>query len=115
MEEFANISGKHLDSSISIKTFVELDPHIISKLPIEVYFDSLRLIKTKFFDLELHKVNISKNGIRKGNTVSFSDSDIFIQLGYHTKNFKKKARSTIRKRKRFGYLHFQLGKGVKNM
>jgi|694.fasta_scaffold16771_14 hypothetical protein len=90
LEGFATISEKHLGSSISIKTFVELDPHIISKLPIEVHFDSLRKIKTEFFDLEMRKVNFSKNGILQGNTVFFSDSDIYIQLGYHTKNFKKK-------------------------
>jgi hypothetical protein len=59
-------------------------------LPIEVHFDSLRKIKTEFFDLEMRKVNFSKNGILQGNTVSFSDSDIFIQLSYRTKNFKKK-------------------------
>jgi hypothetical protein len=90
MEVFANISGKHLGSSITIKTFVDLDPHNISKLPIEVHFDSLRKIKTEFFDFEMSKVNLSKNGILQGNTVFFSNSDIYIQLGYRTKNFKKK-------------------------
>jgi hypothetical protein len=113
MEGFANISEKHLGSSISIKTFVELDPHIISKLPIEVYFDSLRLIKTKFFDLELHKVNISKNGIRKGNTVSFSDSDIFIQLSYRTKNFKKKGKKHYSETQKVWIPSFSIRQGGK--
>ena len=90
MEAFVNISEKHVGSSISIKTFVELDPLVVSKLPIEVHFDPLRNIKTEFFDLEMSKVNFSKNGILKGETVFFSDSDIYVQLVYHTQNFKKK-------------------------
>ncbi|MFM7857654.1 MAG: hypothetical protein ACKO96_38465, partial [Flammeovirgaceae bacterium] len=65
METFVNISERHSISTISIKTFVELDPLFLSKLPIEVHFDSLRKIKTEFFDLQMSNVNFSKNGALK--------------------------------------------------
>ncbi|MFM8740452.1 MAG: hypothetical protein ACKOC0_09625 [Cytophagales bacterium] len=90
MEAFVNISEKHVGSSISIKTFVELDPLFLSKLPIEVHFDSLRKIKTEFFVLEMSNVNFSKNGALKDNTIFFPDSDIYVQLVYRTQNFKKR-------------------------
>jgi hypothetical protein len=62
MEGFANISEKHLGSSISIKTFVELDPHTISKLPIEVYFKK----KDKKHYSETQKVWIPSFIIKQG-------------------------------------------------
>jgi hypothetical protein len=113
METFINTSEKHVGSLITINTFVDLDPHILSKLPIEVHFDSLRLIKTKFFDLELHKVNISKNGIHKDNTVFFSDSDIYVQLSYRTKNFKKQNKKHYLKTQRVWIPSFSIKQGDK--
>lgn len=84
METIWAISKKHSGSSIMINTFDK------SKLPIEVNFDSMRNVKTKYFDLQMDKINFSNNGIRKGNTIFFPNSDIYIQLVYRTKNFRIK-------------------------
>lgn len=90
METFVSWKETHSGSSIEIKTFHDLAPFNRSRLPIEVSFDSLTDIKTKFFDLRMDRIDFSDNGIRNGNTILFSDSNIDILLVYQTKNFKKK-------------------------
>lgn len=82
MELVNNFSKRHVGSVITIKTFDK------SKLPFEINIDSLKSVKTKYFDLIMDTLDVSKRGILKGNTISFPDSYFHISLLYHVKDFK---------------------------